>query len=306
MPIILNPEEGSSGGGEPVKPETPTRNGCELFGLESLLVAQQGTKPELEYIFRDDDGNPVDLSHWAALAETDEDAGAGSRIKEVISPVDCQLNPLLEITGEIHTATTGAVRFQMPQLQTPGIYEFGIAIFDSDGVPVLTRMLTLLIERSLFGTEKHLAGYGPPTLDEIRQAIRDSDPLQNRLIAELEFSSKEIVQAMTRPIRSFNEAPPPLDYNFDSRSFPFRENWLRAIVGQLMTMAAHSYRRNQLIYSAGGKTIDDQNKFTQYDAIGSQLLADYEMFVRTKKIEINTANFSGVTSSMYATVARGF
>ena len=117
---------------------------------------------------------------------------------------------------------------------------------------------------------------------DVRIWLRDNDPDENRLLDSEEFDAEEIRTAMTLTVDYYNETPPFLQaYDYDK--FPWRFHLLQGTAANLLFMAAHRYRRNQLNYSAGGVTVDDQNKYQQYDAAGERLWREYKAWVSAKK-----------------------
>ena len=120
---------------------------------------------------------------------------------------------------------------------------------------------------------------------DVRIWLRDNDPDANLLIDDFEFSAEEIRTAMTLTVDYWNETPPHTS-SYDYDKFPFRYALLRGTAANLLFMAAHRFRRNHLQYSAGGLTVDDQNKYQQYDAAGARLWDEYKQWVtQTKKTQ---------------------
>jgi hypothetical protein len=64
-------------------------------------------------------------------------------------------------------------------------------------------------------------------------------------------------------------------------------------------MVAEQFRRNQLNYSAGGVTLDDQNKETLYERAGQARWQAYREWVRAVKASINLEGCWGEVSSNY-------
>ena len=89
-----------------------------------------------------------------------------------------------------------------------------------------------------------------------------------------------------------------------TKTFPFNEIWLKGIQAYLYRMAANTYRRNRLSYSAGGVSVDDNNKEREYAAAGSGMLREFQDMVQAKKVEINIAGFSGNIPSQYGSLFR--
>ncbi|RKX21346.1 MAG: hypothetical protein DRP45_12410 [Candidatus Zixiibacteriota bacterium] len=104
---------------------------------------------------------------------------------------------------------------------------------------------------------------------------------------------------MQRAVDDYNDANPPVG-GFTYDSFPWRGAWLRGTVGHLLRMAAHRYRRNALRYSAGGLTVQDQEKFLEYDRAAEQAMAEYLTWVQRKKVSINiNSGYGSVGPSPY-------
>lgn len=134
--------------------------------------------------------------------------------------------------------------------------------------------------------------YGPIGNDsfltdvDVRIWLRDNEPEANVLLDDFEFSPEEIRVAMTHTVDYWNETPPNVG-TYDYNRFPYRYALLRGTAANLLFMAAHRFRRNQLGYSAGGLTIDDQNKYQQYDAAGGRLWDEYKQWVMSAKRSVN-------------------
>jgi len=127
------------------------------------------------------------------------------------------------------------------------------------------------------------------TIAEIRLAMRDLSSEDNFLLDDVEFTDTEIAWAMRRPVDQWNETPPPLSgaSSYTPNNFPYRYNWVNAVKGELMIVAASNYRRNHLSYQAAGLSVDDKNKFAEYEKIGRALLAEYKDWILTQKKAIN-------------------
>jgi len=121
---------------------------------------------------------------------------------------------------------------------------------------------------------------------DVRIWLRDNDPEANKLLDDFEFSPEEIRTAMTLTVDFWNDQPPYIrSYDYDK--FPFRSQLLTGTAANLLFMAAHKYRRDSLQYSAGGLTIQDQEKYQQYDMAGSSLWQQYKEWVNWNKRSMN-------------------
>lgn len=121
---------------------------------------------------------------------------------------------------------------------------------------------------------------------DVRIWLRDNDPEANVLLDDFEFSTEEIRTAMTLVADYWNETPPYLG-SYDYDKFPYRYALLKGTAANLLFMAAHRFRRNQLNYNAGGLTVDDQNKYQQYDAAGARLWDEFKGWVAQTKKSLN-------------------
>ncbi|NBZ97017.1 MAG: hypothetical protein EBR40_11450, partial [Proteobacteria bacterium] len=163
---------------------------------------------------------------------------------------------------------------------------------------VFSNTFYVIINRSAFDSRSSNRNAGPPTMAEIRLHLRDSAPGESYLIENLMFDDAEIALAITRPIQYWNEVPPPIGI-FTTQNFPFRYHWLEGICANLFFMVAEQYRRNQLSYSAGGLSVDDQNKEANYEQAGQIRWQAYREWVRAKKAEINLEGGYGEIGSTY-------
>jgi len=121
---------------------------------------------------------------------------------------------------------------------------------------------------------------------DVRIWLRDNDPNANFLLEDFEFSPEEIRTAMTLTADYWNDQPPYIR-NYDYDKFPYRSQLLMGTAANLLFMAAHRYRRNSLQYSAGGTSINDQEKYQQYDAAGARLWEEYKHWVIINKRALN-------------------
>lgn len=121
---------------------------------------------------------------------------------------------------------------------------------------------------------------------DVRIWLRDNDPEANLLLDDFEFTPEEIRTAMTLTVDYWNDQPPYIR-NYDYTKFPFRSKLLAGTAANLLFMAANKYRRDSLQYSAGGLTVQDKEKYQQYDAAGARLWQEYKEWVPANKRSIN-------------------
>ena len=124
---------------------------------------------------------------------------------------------------------------------------------------------------------------------DVRIWLRDNNPEANSLLDDVEFTPEEIRTAMTLTVDYWNDQPPYIGcYDYDK--FPYRSQLLTGTAANLLFIAANRYRRNSLQYQAGGLTIQDQEKYQQYDAAGQTLWQQYKEWVTRNKRSLNAEN----------------
>lgn len=300
--------------------EDSTHDGCPLLTKTRIITATKGVCSVIEWEVRDKNGNPMNLGDWLCkdtdgdgTVDTDEtDPGSvpyplcGQVVGRMADAVCPSL--IYQSVGYSPDPDNGIVRVAVPTdlLDKPGVYLLEIGISQQTDTDEYQFMYIdkgiLSVERSLFGSTEPEDLLGPPTIKEIRIALRDS-VRENNLINDVEFDDTEILEALARPIRQWNETPPPIAF-FDGRSFPFYENWLKATVGLLMKSAAYWYERNRMASSHGGVSVDDRNKMQPYMLMAQDLVTGWEKFIRSKKVSINANAAYGVMSSPYTSPYR--
>lgn len=135
----------------------------------------------------------------------------------------------------------------------------------------------------------------PLSIADVRMALMDYSPEANTLLEDLEFSDVQIISAMKRPIREWNETPPDIHtYNFNN--FPFQEAWLKATCSYLLEAAAHRYNRNTIPHNASGLSMDPNNKGNLYLSTAMALRQEWKAWIAAKKTEMNMASCWGVTA----------
>lgn len=285
-----------------VRPGDAYAENCPVLTKQRTVYVDKGVAAVIEWEFRDANGNPVDLS---ACVEDDDSmtsvsttliGSAVARFREAID--DSQCNAIYESPAVSSDPASGVLRFLVPEAiaDKSGIYALSVGILNESGKLMAVNNGLLSVERGLFGDLTQQTG--PPTLLEMRLVMRDSVP-DNSLLDGLEYSDSEIVHALSRPLREFNETPPPLTTVFRSTDFPWREHWLKASVGYLMTIAADSYLRNKMQSAHGGITIDDKNKDVAYRAVAELLLGQWRTFLLRQKATLNAAQAIGDVTSFY-------
>jgi hypothetical protein len=286
-----------------------SRNDCPILRRVKAFIVSEGVRATIEHIFRDRQGRPMDLStvdtvsESASISSTEPDTVL-ARIREIMGN-DQSTTWLAE--GQITDAANGVVQVLLPHgpANQSGLYNLSLAFIRGGEIQLVNDTL-LSVEASLFGkgngVDQHTQG--PPTIDEIRMHMWDSDPAENVLLDDLEFGAEQICSAISKPVEYFNETNPPIGLHFTTANYPYRSHWLDAIVSHLLTYAAAFYRRNRLQGGGGGLQVDDLNKAEAYEAVAKAGWNDYKDFVLRKKTEINMAQCVGSLGSEYGASAQ--
>lgn len=146
------------------------------------------------------------------------------------------------------------------------------------------------------GTRGSHAGPHPVTPMDVRLALMDTSPECNVLLDDLEYSDMMILNAVERAIDEWEETPPRLAQRFDATNFPFREHLIKGAVGYLMQSVAYKYTRNRMQYSAGGLTMDTQDKGPQYIMLANAARQEWKNFIAAMKTSMNMEECFGVIS----------
>lgn len=296
-----------------VRSGIPEMDDCKILTRLKAFLVDQGVCATIEHVFRDRNGNPVNLSKWLAATESQSLSQSTSsalppagtvkiRVKEWLGAgQNVVRNPIWEIYGDAVDPEKGVLRFTMePEIvEHAGIYELNFCVMDENGHPVAVDRGIMSVEKSMFALSMVTVrgSLGPPTLQEVRMRLMDSSRNENLLLDDIEFKDEQVLMAMWEPIRLWNESPPPIE-TFTTRTFPFRGAWLSGVQAQLHFMMANHFRRNVYRAAAGGTS--DKDKEREYMAEGQRLWQEYTAWMINKKTELNLKKFAGLSSSQYS------
>jgi hypothetical protein len=280
-------------------PVTET-NGQKVLGRMRAVAITVGQCATIDWQMHDQDGNPVNLNGCGTTG-ANPPYRVVLRLKEQVALTNS--TPVVETTATVTNSALGKVTAQLASnmVGLPGIYYGEMALVSvpaqAANTPcvVFSNTFYIIINRSTFDIDYG----GPPSIAEIRLHLRDSSPAESYLLENLMFDDAEIALAIGRPVQYWNEIPPPLTPFYTTQSFPYRYHWLEGICANLFMMVAEQFRRNQLNYSAGGVTLDDQNKETSYERAGQARWQAYREWVRAVKASINLEGCWGEVSSNY-------
>ena len=302
--MVVRPEDG----------RTASTNNCPVVTKQRAFVVDKGVAATLEYELRGADGSPLDLSEYVCddprYASSPDEASADSaesdnaqcgqvifRFADAVSPEYNDPSPQ-QVIGRSKDAENGVVRVDLPKAITDfaGLWDVAIGITDRNGNVVLVNKALLSIERGLFGNITEQLD-GPPTLQEVRMQLRDT-MLENSLNDLPEFSDQEIIFCLGKPLRNWNETPPPVG-RATARNFRYRENWLKAVCGELFAIAATWYTRNKFEAQGAGVADNALNKSQEYGMAAQMLQQQWTQWMMVKKNQISSAQFMGSFGSGY-------
>jgi hypothetical protein len=276
------------------------------------LRFKQKTKGSQDVYLRVSNGQPL-------LLEDD---------KHIIILTVVERNPgniLIRSEGEIITADDGHVRFEINEceLLARGLFIAEISVYDTtlnpcgelsdnssssddDSSPVRVEKYRAYVEVEADVTDMTTNIIGV-SIAEIRLAIRDLSREDNFLLDDVEYTDTEIAWAMRRPVDNWNETPPDMKrYRYTPATFPYRYEWINAVKGELMLIAAAAYRRNHLAYSAAGLTVDDKNKGQIYEQLGQLLIDKWKEWVIIEKKSLNFRQcFNTTNIASFGRTSRG-
>lgn len=284
----------------------------EVDGIASpsrrqAVQVPQNLVPWVEWVMRGEDGNPYDLtllgfpdsssSSSSGSASSDNGSRIVLRVIECLSYTSQQIVPI-EIEGEVLEARNGLVRARLTSVCTelPGVYILEWSAYSAENELSLIDQGSMIVNRGLSGDRRYA---GAPSVSDIRTHMRDSGPEDNYLIDSVEFDLAELAACIERPVQLWNNILEFVPRKYNTTTFPFREQWLNAIIGYLHLLAAVNYDRNLQAYSAGGTSMQDKNKGPVYTQKGMALIAEYKDWVKQRKGQINLEQAFGSTSESF-------
>jgi len=198
---------------------------------------------------------------------------------------------IIEEDDECYEEGAADVRFTIepPEAVCHGIFEGQVGLFAGDKL-IKTWPVFVEVEPNLFEIQ---ADRGGLTVWWVKTAIRDLVPSEDALLDEVEFAAYEVQHAMRRALEDFNNALPHIRTTYTTNTFPWREQLMDGVIGHLYEAAAKLYLRDNLSYSAGGTSIDDKNKFKQYQELATMHRDRYQLWVKATKDAINAESFWG-------------
>ena len=283
---------------------------CRLFGEDLLrrkraVAVRQNTKAYIQMQMLDPAGIAVPLEPYG-IAASGSSLSTSAHVEVRFREATLMGREVYSATAEVLDATTGLILVTIPDevIAAAGIYLAEAGVVDADDALIFSNELYVYNEGGAWRTD--LSRNGPPTIDDFRLSLRDSDPLENELIGELDYGLVEIAYAAVRTVTFWNESQPPVRAaNSNTISFPFRDLWVTGGHCFLFELAAEHYRRNFLAHSSGGVATDDRNRWQQYEMAFKGRYDRFKETVLQNKVQINYANGWGGIGSGYNRMRAG-
>jgi hypothetical protein len=260
------------------------------------LVVTAGTTPTLLWTMVDRDGAAVSLTDVPASGTT---VTVAFKMKEYAAAEGSIYVVDATCVDPAHGLVEAPV--DLTKVAGPGVYVGEFAVFttsDTTLPPLFVNRLYVVVEGSLFSADQGKV----LTIAAVKLHLRNSSPVENRLLDALLFDEAEIAECMTLAVDYWNAALPPLgpQYAHTTKSFPYRYHWLRATTACLLRIAAQWYRNNHLTYNAGGVAVDDLNKAQECEQIADKIWdGEYKPWVQSQRVSINMAECFGDVGSPY-------
>ncbi len=262
--------------------------------LFKVVRVPQGGRKQIVFRLTDETGKPIKLKEEPANLPAEPPEFEGSKplsalntsIKLIARDEYGDHRRPIEVDGKILEGDCSLVEFNLDMTKTQilGVFRCEVGRFAGDSL-VDTWPCYLEIAPTLFQSTSCRKA-GPLTIPELRLELRDNRVGDVSLLDSLQFEDVEILHAIRSVIELWNETPPSVT-RFTTANFPYRRYWRKGAIAELYKMAAHAYRRNALAYSAGGISIDDQNKSKEYEEIGEMLSQEFTTWMRAEKRQLN-------------------
>jgi len=272
--------------------------GCIPYDKSNTIVAEGGAPTTVVYQIREANGTPVNLtSLFDRERPGGEDDPNGLFLRFAVAD-----NTWVAKTTEQATildAKSGQVQFELPDYvyDIPCIYTFHLAVGEKrtwleSGQPtyIAPGKGVVLVEWTPFVRHNDrcpLRHRVVPAVEDIRRKLDDFLG-KNDLMAQVEYSADDIVNAMILPVRIFNEMPPRLSrFQYSLMTFPYYEYWVLGTAAELLRLSVVHYVRNKLLSSHGGLTGDEKGRDREYMQLAQMYRDEFREWARFKKHELN-------------------
>lgn len=182
----------------------------------------------------------------------------------------------------------------------PGVYRLQVMVKNADNSEVARDECVVLVDRGMWLSdgEAPSTDCGPPTLFEVRNALRDH-PGVNRLLGDYKVDSCEVGNAIVSAVQAFNAEFPHIPHVLNTRIIPtaYRRPIMDGVLSFLFETLGEYNRQGHLPYSAGGLSIDDLNKGGEYTQIAEFYRQRFDRWAKITKAKISIAAGWGSVSS---------
>jgi len=278
------------------QPPVPTNDeGVALVGKQTAVIVPTGKNRCFSWQLRTSAGVPINLTQCLAVDDPPRTIAVRFRIREALST--CGGDPLdANNLAEVVSAEQGQVKVCFTtELTRAGIFLGTFGVFEEydnpDAEDTANPIIqSLLYENEFFVFVQHStwgSNTGLPRVESIREQLADFAG-ENTLTMQQRFSDADIASAAIFCVEHWNESLPETPHiRYDTTTFPYRSHWIDAIKGRLFMLHAERLRSQHLPVQGGGITINDKDKYDQYDQRGLYLWTEYKKFVASRKMREN-------------------
>lgn len=277
----------------------------QLLSKKRACRLRENQRATLQINMRDKLGNNLDLTGYGFASSSSSSSSSASddgTIKVRFREASLVCPTVYEIGATVLSAEQGLISCDIPTqvMDRFGIWFAEAGALNADDDLLFTDEVYLYIEHSAWSSRPSSAVHGPPSIDDIRLAMRDNSPYENELIENYEYGVVEICHAAIRAINFWNEQPPIIAVaRYSTFTFPFREIWTRGIKLFLFNMAEEHYRRNHFRHNAGGVSSDDKDRHREYNQAWKEEFSTYRQMVMHQKARINASQGFGSLGAGY-------
>lgn len=317
---LLTPADNDCNIREIVRPEVARMEEVVPQRRQSVRV-WQGQTATVELTFRNDAGQPVDLSVFATLGDGPGSSSGSSSIVGPCSPYDSNHDyrlkirfrepfssggEILEVEGYASDAAAGTIQYHLPDeavAKSQILYAF-IGVFDN--LRLVRGMESIVfVDRSDFAHQAYRR-VGVPTVAEVRSRLRDSGTNDNYLLARVEHSLDEIAEATIKAVADWNHWSTNAGIGaYTTANFPEPDMIMFGVMANLYPMLADNYRRNHLAYQAAGVSVNDKDYGSIYDQLAASYRLEFNKTIRRTTAAAARRGWTGIVSSPYAHVGPG-
>lgn len=135
------------------------------------------------------------------------------------------------------------------------------------------------------------------TPEKIRLFMLDRTAADNFLLDDVDMPSDLMDLCMELTVDDWNTSSPFLGETLTVETFPYKLEFLLGVVGRLLKSKGMNLMRNALNYqSSSGTSVDDKTVASQYIALGSEYLAEFQSRIRAIKQHLNIEQGFGYVS----------